>query len=60
MRETREGSRKKMIWELPLDFLNAVEMHRITKGSILKCTVSLTLMAEYKILKTVSCDELKD
>ena len=49
-----------MIWELPLDFLNAVEMHRITKGSILKCTVSLTLMAEYKILKTVSCDELKD
>ena len=49
-----------MIWELLLDFLNVVEMHRITKGSILKCTISLTLMAEYKRLKTVSCDELKD
>lgn len=48
-----------MIWELPLGFLNADEMHCITKGSIVKRIISLTLVVEYKIMKMVSCNELK-
>lgn len=57
--EIREGSRKKMIWELSLGFLNDDEMHRITKGAIVKCTVSLILVAECNRLKTVSYHKFK-
>ena len=55
----RQGSRKNVIWELPLGFLNVDEMHCITKGSIVKHIISLTLVVEYKIMKMVSCNELK-
>ena len=55
----REGSRKKVIWESPLDFLNVDAMHCIIKGSIVKYIVSLTLVAKYKIMKMMSCNELK-
>ena len=48
-----------MIWELPLGFLNVDAMHYIIKGSIVKYIVSLTLVAEYKIMKTMSCNEIK-
>lgn len=58
--EIREGSRKKMIWELPLGFLNDDEMHRITKGVVVKCIVSLILVGECNRLKTMSYHEFKD
>jgi len=49
-----------MIWELPLRFLNDDEMHHITKGAVVKCIVSLILVAECSRLKTVSYHEFKD
>jgi len=48
-----------VIWELPLGFLNVDAMHRIIKGSIVKYIVSLTSVTVYKIMKTMSCNELK-
>lgn len=42
-----------------MGFLNVDEMHCITKGSIVKHIISLTLVVEYKIMKMVSCNELK-
>ena len=43
-----------MIWELPLGFLKEDETHRIAKGVVVKCNISLTLVAECNRLKTVS------
>ena len=40
-------------------FFNVNDTHRVTKGSLGKRIVSLKLVAEYKRMKTVSCNELK-
>ena len=49
-----------MIWELPLGFLKEDETHRIAKGVVVKCNISLTLVAECNRLKTVSYNEFKN
>ena len=49
-----------MIWELPLGFLNEDETPYITKGAVVKCSISLTLVADCNRLKTVSYNEFKD
>ena len=49
-----------MIWELPLRFLKEDETHCIAKDVVVKCSISLTLVAECNRLKTVSFNEFKN
>ena len=46
--------------ELPLGFLKEDETHRIAKGAVVKCSISLTLVAEFNRLKTMSYNEFKN